>query len=151
MGSSMESENEQNVFWDLLEYKIGFALPVYLKNILSMSGFDNPISFKRITEADIAEIEQFVLSDKMKKRIPKDGNLREYFGTFYENPEDFEIVLGHKKMLIEVIAFVQEKLNADGINSFNQFDKKNKGFSAFMTKKTSKKTQSKDIYNHTCR
>ncbi|KAJ6647640.1 hypothetical protein Bhyg_02863, partial [Pseudolycoriella hygida] len=55
----------------------------------------------------------------MKERIPDNANLNDYYGDLCSAPEKFYVLPGHKKMLLEIVEFVQNNILVKGYDFFN--------------------------------
>lgn len=112
------SELESVDFWNVVQRKMGHKIPKYLVNILTLQGFDNALSLKKFDEDDIILVESYVKTDKFSRRIPVDSSLEDYFGIFHNSKADFEIIPGHKKLLMQVIDYIKYNLNNRGPKFF---------------------------------
>lgn len=101
---------EGKLFWQIIELKMFCKIPTYLQNLLALRGFDNAVSIENFNDDDIIEMETYAKSANIRKRIPEDAKLVDYFGTFYNDPADFEILPGHKKLLNKIVLFVQQNI-----------------------------------------
>lgn len=106
-----------NRFWELIEAKMG-SVPNYLKNILTLMGYENAMSIKTISEKDIESFQKYLISDEIKKRIPPYAKMEDYVGVFWETPEKAYILPGHVKFLQEIVEFVNLTLVTKGCEYF---------------------------------
>lgn len=106
------------IIWEPFETNIS-QIPTYLKNILTLSGFDNIISLQNLDDAAIIEIERFA-RDQLHLFIPEDAKLEDYYNIYNNNPEMFTIVAGHKILLREIRMYSMEK----GAEFFTKFIKR---------------------------
>lgn len=63
----------ENSLWETLKKKLGFDIPSYLVNILTMQGFDNVLSVKDWNDDDLLHLETYVKSENFCKafiRLP---------------------------------------------------------------------------------
>lgn len=118
----------EKCFWDILESDLSIRIPNFMKNSLkyvlcvinsrnifiythlsdlvdfSLCGFDNPLSFKELSNEDISDIEK-IMREKhapiIEKKFAERGgsiNMVDHFGKLYaENPCQFEFLPGEKK------------------------------------------------------
>lgn len=66
-------------------------------------GFDNIIAIKNIDESDLEYLETFAKSEHYKKTIPPDSDFKKFLWIFHEDHTSFEILRGHRKMLLEIV------------------------------------------------
>lgn len=105
-------------FWDLIENKFGCTVPKYLQNILALQGFDNALNIKTLKQDDYEFLQEYVRND-MNKRIPKDADLRDYYDTFHETPEEFVFLRGHLRLLEEIVFIINKTIASKGYDIFN--------------------------------
>jgi len=72
------------------EMSLNIKIPITLKNLLIVSGFENEIVISNINDSDIRDIVSFA-KNELHKIINKE-NLPNYYGMYWKNPELFEIV-----------------------------------------------------------
>lgn len=92
-------------FWKLLESQMDCSVPLYIKNILRLRGFDNALSVRTLTVKDIDSLETFART-KMSKYIASGADLKDYYHIFSKEPESFEILPGHIRLLNEIVRHV---------------------------------------------
>lgn len=105
-------------FWELIQKKLGCSIPRYIVNILTLQGYDNALSLLEMNIDDICQLEEYARSDKFLKRIPKDATLKDYLGTFHDAQKEFELIPGHRKLLLQVVNFVTNNFKAKGTRFF---------------------------------
>lgn len=71
-------------------------LPEYLKHLLNFCGFASSKLFAKLDNNDIDEMEMLGRT-YMVKIVP---NTKQYFHLFANNPVQFQILPGHKKLLL---------------------------------------------------
>lgn len=96
------------VLFEFLESTLKIEIPVYIKNVLYFSGFDNLLSLMTLNENDISEIESFVRFD-IVNFLEENNRSPEVFHIFADNIEKFRIMLGHKKLLFKISDYIKEK------------------------------------------
>lgn len=120
---------EGNVFWqlvtDLIEREYSFKIPKYLVNLLNLQGYDNIFSVNQLDDDAINQLEVYARNERFRKQIPKEADLRDYFGIFYNDPAEFEILPGHKKLLRKTVHFIQKTFNGDSEHINNQLLQEN--------------------------
>lgn len=85
----------------------GYNFPNYVKNIMTITGFDNLQSIGEIDDDDIEEMESFGRLS-LGEIIPKNANLIDYL--FYQKDFlNFKIMPGHKKAIKKLKNEIQEK------------------------------------------
>lgn len=83
-------------------------LPDGIKKIFIANGFSNKFVISKIDEKDIESTEQFA-RDILPDLIDK-NEYPEYYGIFQKNIKKFQILTGHKKVLICISDFYKEQL-----------------------------------------
>ncbi|KAG4077014.1 hypothetical protein HA402_016001 [Bradysia odoriphaga] len=106
-------------FWNLVEAQVRCTIPTYVKNLLRLRGYDNALSVKTLTDEDLKSLETFART-KMWMYIPPDANDKDYYHMFSIEPESFEILPGHVKMLKEIAKQV-DVINQDHQDSATSF------------------------------
>lgn len=101
----------ESEMWSVIERDIG-ALPVYLKNILSINGYNHLLSLEELDEQSIQDVEKFA-RENMKNYVP---NTEAYFYIFKENPSDFRILSGHRKLLLKL----RDRIRQNGVHYYTQ-------------------------------
>lgn len=80
---------------------------------MTLRGYDNALSIRRITKKDIDEMQEYMQGTEMKKRIPQNSNFRDYFGPLSNESgtgtEKCYILPGHVYLIEEVVGFIQLK------------------------------------------
>ncbi|KAL7295212.1 hypothetical protein TKK_0011518 [Trichogramma kaykai] len=110
--------NSNSTFWSTLERAYDLQIPTYVKNILRITGYGNPISFQRITPDTLEQIEIFVRTS-VSFPLPADSREEDYFGHFFVNkrnlftftPGDRDLVLGLVDRVKEYTMVFQKLLN----------------------------------------
>lgn len=112
--------DDSNKFWNIIENKMGCIVPKYIRNILRLRGFDDPVSISTITKDDIEAFKKFAKTI-MKDMIPAGADpLEYYFHTAYaETPQTFEIAPGHVNLLVSIVQFIKEQTVIHGHQYFN--------------------------------
>lgn len=105
-------------FWEILEAKLGSNVPIYVQNILAFNGYENALSVGTLTSEDIVYLQNYARNE-MHKRIPKDADLKEYYGYFSENPTEFEFLRGHVKFLEKIVSFINVTIASKGPDVFS--------------------------------
>ncbi|XP_001604436.1 uncharacterized protein LOC107980457 [Nasonia vitripennis] len=96
-----------NTFWTCLEGTYGIHIPIYVQNIMHIMGYDNPVSFQRITPAKLKEIEGFMRSINFSP--PIDARSEDYFGIFFAHErENFSFTPGDKDLILGLVDRVKE-------------------------------------------
>ncbi|KAJ8673224.1 hypothetical protein QAD02_004486 [Eretmocerus hayati] len=94
-------------FWRQIEIRFIGIIPRFIKNILWLQGFDNPISIKYLKVDHIAEIESFVRSPVYSTLIPVNATLVEYYGPVYQHrPNEFKFFGGYTLTLELIVKIV---------------------------------------------
>lgn len=104
-------------FWNFIEKNMGCVIPKYLKNILKLCGFDNAQSIKTLTDSDFSHLVTFA-KVKMNKFIPVGSDPQDYYHIFSKNPEDFEILFGHVRLLEQLVKYINLMTELHGLSFF---------------------------------
>lgn len=107
---SMESQNptQSEDFFTEAETALNIKIPLILKDLLIINGFENEIIISNINDSDIKEITLFARNE-LHKIIDKE-NLPKYYGPYWKNPSLFQIVPGHKNIIILLSEYYKKKL-----------------------------------------
>lgn len=105
------------LFWQLIESKMG-PIPSYVKNILRLMGYESAISIRTIGPKDIDAFQKYVKSTDMRKRVPADAKMEDFFGVLWENPENANILPGHIKLIEQIVEFVNLTIVTKGYEHF---------------------------------
>lgn len=96
---------------DGLKLKTGRAsIPIYIKNILQINGFDSMDVLSKLNEDAICEMEIFAKSE-MGSLLDENENPKDYYNIFSNCKDKFKFVLGHRLLLTEIGAFAKEFIN----------------------------------------
>jgi len=89
--------NSENDVFAEAEMSLNIKIPITLKNLLIVNGFENEIVISNINDSDIRDIVSFA-KNELHKIIDKE-NLPNYYGIYWKNPELFEIIPGYKHII----------------------------------------------------
>lgn len=103
-----EQTDQAERFWAIILSDLGIEIPIHLKNLLKMEDFDNPLSLRNLSMDDIENLEHFGKTHMLKLLEPS-HNRKDYFGSYYNTPEQFRISSGNKKLLMELSNYIKEK------------------------------------------
>lgn len=106
MANTMANLEKCNNFWNSLENAYDLKIPNYVKNLLNMMGYGNPIAFQRITLKKLTEIEEFV-RDVPKFPMPYLSKYEDYFGQFYTDRLKFTFTPGDKDLILGLVERVK--------------------------------------------
>lgn len=89
-----------NKEWQCLESFIGFNVPMFLKQLLWMAGFDSLLSVKHIKSETISEIEFYIDQNKEKvlSQLHDADNL--CVVSEYKKQNEFVFLPGHRAILL---------------------------------------------------
>lgn len=94
----MEITETHGKIFEEIYSQLKIKIPLYIQNILAITGFDDEIILKDLTEEDTAYLERYVRTE-LVDCISEDEYIN-YLGPVYcKRLEKFQIVLGYKKML----------------------------------------------------
>ena len=83
-----------------------------------MSGFSNPLSFKRVDDIQIDEVQKFVKEKHGALKSRFNDNSVNLFGQMYaSNPECFEFMPGERILIMEIAAYVRRIVDCGGTNN----------------------------------
>ncbi|XP_044745520.1 uncharacterized protein LOC123307329 [Coccinella septempunctata] len=83
------------------ESEKGIEIPLYLKNLLKASGYDNKLVLSKISDDDFGKIEKFASTKLITIASPHE--YRDFYGPYFDKfPSEFEIVDGHKNLIREI-------------------------------------------------
>lgn len=97
-----QSDHQNDQFWKVIESQMGYSIPVYIMNLLRIRGFENATTIKTLTVKDYEDLEVFART-KMEKYVPFGASRENYYNIFSRDPEAFEILPGHIKLLNQVV------------------------------------------------
>lgn len=100
--SEKRADHQNDQFWKLIESQMGYSIPVYIKNILRLRGFETATTIKTLTAKDYEDLEVFART-KMEKYVPFGASREDYYNIFSREPEAFEILPGHIKLLNQAV------------------------------------------------
>lgn len=90
---------DENVFFQTLERCVDCIIPVQLKNILTITSYNSAIAMSVYVNVAIAEMEDFMRTHFNQSMIRKSDNLVDYLGIFEDDPMQFQLLCGQKRML----------------------------------------------------
>lgn len=91
--------------FSIMENETGVLLPVFLKKLLILSGFDNPSAFYEYNENDVKELESFAtkeIFDRADRKTIETIYAEAYPANFEQklNQKSFFLAKGHKKTIM---------------------------------------------------
>lgn len=107
-------EEEKMKMWSNLESATNYILPINLKNILSMSGFDSVVSLKYISQQTIVDTEKYIAKNLLY--FQKCLNSDDPSTVAYKKQRSFEILPGHKAILLalpDIIKNIESQNNIE--------------------------------------
>lgn len=110
--SQEKSQTDTIAMWHIIETGIGLKVPVYLKNIMRLEGYDTSIVIQKMSADTIKDLELFGRTE-MLKFIKVGEKHSDYFDKYHVCPSEFRIPTGHKVLLSEIQKFVNDKLSMD--------------------------------------
>lgn len=110
-------DENKNLFWQLIEAKMG-PVPNYLKNVLTLRGYENAMSIKTIDQKAIDSFQKYLSSEEIRERIPPDSIMEDYLGVMWRTPDKAYILPGHVQFLEQIVAFVNLTLVTKGHEYF---------------------------------
>lgn len=88
-------------WWDKVEIALKCTIPTYIKNLLTMCGYDNIISLRCISENYTQHVEVLENFARIEMEHFRDQNkpAKDYYGLYAKCPKKFKILPGHKYIL----------------------------------------------------
>lgn len=105
-----------NNFWEFIENKMGCTVPKHIQNIFALNGYENAVSIKTLTPADVNSLEKFA-QEKMASRLPSIFVPSDYYGCF-SDPKEFVFLPVYVKLIEEIVIFIREKTALHGPDYF---------------------------------
>jgi len=116
VGTQTETQEEDQTdtitMWHIIEKGIGQKVPVYLRNIMRLEGYDSAVTIEKMSTDTVKELELFARTE-MLKFIKESEKHSDYFDKYHICPSEFRISAGHKILLSEIQKFVTNKLSTD--------------------------------------
>lgn len=108
---------ESNDFFDLLETRVEFKIPLQLRNVLSLTLCNSAIALSRNILQTIDEIELFMRNEFDKKMIGPLEKIADYLGIYVKRQKDFQLLSGQKRMLCAIYEHCRKLYNVDDISN----------------------------------
>lgn len=111
--SNLGAEFRSDFFAQLEARAAAAVLPVYLKHLLTLNGYDNVIAFSTLDASDVQLLERFgrtELLDLLRQLVPtlRQDQLPRFFHLFWRNPSAFRILPGHRQLLLQLAKYCDE-------------------------------------------
>lgn len=121
-----EEYNEDSAYrdnlWKIIETGMPAKVPTYIKNILHLSGYEDISVLRNFDVVKIEKLEQFTrnkILDLLDVPTPNEIELKKYFHFYNKNSTKFEIIEGHKDMLLAIGVFVDNSIKLRGNDYFS--------------------------------
>lgn len=111
-------------FWMFIEKSMGCVVPMYVKHILHIRGYDNAVTVGSLTAADLKQIQEFV-KNKLERTPPENIDKRKFYHQYHEKSDPFEILPGHVKLIEKIISFIKSMPEIHGPGYFGPHSEKN--------------------------
>lgn len=98
--------------WNRLEEFIGEELPLCVKKVLYVCGYNTAASIRSITAANISTIEDFI-NENEKKTMQE---LVCCHAEFYKNQNEFKLLPGHRALILELPKYL-DSINEQRLNT----------------------------------
>lgn len=105
-GEEKIEKDVSDIFWNTIETKTGANIPSYIRNILNVNGFNNPMSISLLDDEDLNEMEKSIQTERVK--ILNSKNQKAVFGPF-DGHKDFYFLRGYRKALLSISKFIRDK------------------------------------------
>lgn len=112
-------------WWTKTERILRISIPQYLKNLLTLTGYDNVLSLKSFKPEDIDELETFGRTE-MELFCDSNKPQSDYYGIYSKNKDNFKILPGHKRLLFGLVEYcgkLFEKNEASGLQEISREEK----------------------------
>ena len=86
-------------FFKSLEEHVDCVIPATVKKLLTVNSYDNAKALSEFDHTSIEEIESFMRHDFNKDMIEDNETIRDYYGVFSKNQQNFKIVSGQSKII----------------------------------------------------
>lgn len=110
--ASFQDNTEQlspsDYFLKLLEAESLSVIPPYVKNILRLNNFLNPMAFRHISEDTIKDMENFARDD-MEFFLKPEDHRENCYHSYHTCPSKFRSVMEDKHLLLELVKIVESK------------------------------------------
>ena len=80
---------EGSAFFEEIEKKLSIKIPTYLKNILDMFGFNNSLTFSKIDNTCIANMEKFMVNEFEDSMLSDGATTKDFFFIFDKCKQKF--------------------------------------------------------------
>lgn len=99
---SPPSQKPPPINWARIERVCG-PVPIYLKNLLKMCGYEQESSLRNLNDDDFVDMERFA-REELIHLVP---STQFYFHIFCNDPaREFRLVPGHRKLLLQMSAYL---------------------------------------------
>uniref|UniRef100_A0A182NLX9 Uncharacterized protein n=1 Tax=Anopheles dirus TaxID=7168 RepID=A0A182NLX9_9DIPT len=96
------SQKPSRIDWGRIE-KVCGPVPIYLKNLLKMCGYEAESSLRNLNDDDFIDMERFA-REELIHLVPA---TQFYFHIFCSDPaREFRLVPGHRKLLLQISAYL---------------------------------------------
>ncbi|XP_055611910.1 uncharacterized protein LOC129758431 isoform X2 [Uranotaenia lowii] len=96
------AKKPSSINWSRIERVCG-PVPIYLKNLLKMCGYEQESSLRSLNDDDFVDMERFAREELVHLVPPTQF----YFHIFCSDPaREFRLVPGHRKLLIQMSAYL---------------------------------------------
>lgn len=100
--SNPATKKPATINWARIERVCG-AVPIYLKNLLKMCGYEQESSLRNLNDDDFVDMERFA-REELIHLVPL---TQFYFHIFCNDPaREFRLVPGHRKLLLQMSAYL---------------------------------------------
>lgn len=99
-------------FFTLLEKKLKVKIPIYVKNVLKISGFDNVLIMSKMKDESILQMEHFMQNEFIDIMIEERQSIDDYYGIYKNARNNFKFLCGHKLLLKTLSKFCKEQLKS---------------------------------------
>ncbi|XP_055536297.1 uncharacterized protein LOC129724984 [Wyeomyia smithii] len=100
--STKASQKPPQINWPRIERVCG-PVPIYLKNLLKMCGYEQESSLRNLNDDDFVDMERFA-REELIHLVP---STQFYFHIFCNDPaREFRLVPGHRKLLMQMSAYL---------------------------------------------
>lgn len=108
--------DEFDEIWNMVERNMKVQIPPFIKYVLKFCGYENCHTISTIEEDDFEYFEFKVREGGIIEFYQDKISEKDMFEGSTKTLKDFEIVRGHRKLLMAIVKVVKEKLDKNGVD-----------------------------------
>lgn len=110
----MDSHENSDLFWSIIQEEISFVIPQFMKNILTAYGYNSAVMMSRLDDNTLNQMETFVRTDLETVIDDPKMNKRDYYDCFYKNVDRFKFFDGQRDLLNQISQCINNKITELG-------------------------------------